>query len=300
MRGLRTACLGNHGSTNALVSAESNKRSGSEAPWSFEIYEGSDLHLEFLQNRLKQTLDWIDALEMPPSSAALDVGCGVGILTAKLAGRGLRVTAIDSSSHMINLTRHRVNANGLSLEVTAAVGDVEHLDLPDMAFDLVTAIGLVGWMGSPSAGIGEMARVLRPGGSLIFTCGHPGGIKHFIEPTSNPLLAPLCRVGQRLLLRMGMKEPQPSPHRYSIRHLKRLTSSAGLDLIELRTVGFGPLTIFGRPLVPRAFGSKLNTTLQKLADNGMPAVRSAGMTCIILARRPAKLSMSPASLHSAR
>ena len=103
---------------------------------------------------------------------ALDVGCGPGALTALLVdhlGAGA-VAAIDPSTSFVSAVR----TGFPEVDVRSAVA--EHLPFADDVFDLALAQLVVHFMTDPVAGLIEMARVTRPGGTVA-TCvwDHAGG-----------------------------------------------------------------------------------------------------------------------------
>ncbi|HEV2873542.1 MAG TPA: methyltransferase domain-containing protein, partial [Thermoleophilaceae bacterium] len=93
---------------------------------------------------------------------ALDVGCGPGALTAELVALlgEARVTAVDPSVPFADACRRR--HPGVRVEVAAA----EALPFGDAAFDHALCQLVVNFMTDPPAGVGEMRRVARPGGTV--------------------------------------------------------------------------------------------------------------------------------------
>jgi SAM-dependent methyltransferase len=98
----------------------------------------------------------------PGCGAAIDVGCGDGLLASALAARCATVTGIDSDARMIALARDRARALG---NVTFLEGDFMAHPLPDESVDFACANTSVHHMGSAAA-ITKMASALRPGGRL--------------------------------------------------------------------------------------------------------------------------------------
>lgn len=91
----------------------------------------------------------------------LDVGCGEGRFCRILAKRGALLTGIDATEQMVRTARAR---DGAGAYVRAAA---ETLPFPGASFDLaVSYVALVDIAGYHEA-IGEMARVLRPGGHIV-------------------------------------------------------------------------------------------------------------------------------------
>ncbi|MBQ4278968.1 MAG: bifunctional demethylmenaquinone methyltransferase/2-methoxy-6-polyprenyl-1,4-benzoquinol methylase UbiE [Rikenellaceae bacterium] len=99
----------------------------------------------------------------------LDVATGTGDLALMLARRidGATVTGVDLSAQMLAVGRDKIAAKGLADRVRLVQGDAERLPFDDASFDAVTAaFGVRNFQDIP-AGIGEMARVLRPGGTML-------------------------------------------------------------------------------------------------------------------------------------
>jgi SAM-dependent methyltransferase len=92
----------------------------------------------------------------------IDVGCGPGVLTAELVGRlgAEAVTAVDPSAQFVEAAKARHPG------VTVAQAYAEDLPFADGAFDAAIAQLVVHFMADPVAGLAEMKRVTRPGGSV--------------------------------------------------------------------------------------------------------------------------------------
>lgn len=104
-------------------------------------------------------------LRLAPGQRALDVGCGPGALTAVLVaelGAGM-VSAVDPSESFVAAARERLPG------VDVRAGAAEALPWPDGSFDCAAAQLVVHFMADPVAGMAEMARVTRPGGTVAAT-----------------------------------------------------------------------------------------------------------------------------------
>jgi SAM-dependent methyltransferase len=95
------------------------------------------------------------------AAAVLDVGCGPGALTSELARRahGGRVAAVDPSESFVAACRSRVP------EADVRQAPAEALPFEDDAFDGALSQLVVNFMADPDAGVREMRRVIRPGGT---------------------------------------------------------------------------------------------------------------------------------------
>ena len=94
---------------------------------------------------------------------ALDVGCGPGALTGELVARlgAEAVAAVDPSEPFVDAARER--HPGVDVRRAAA----EELPFPDAEFDVALAQLVVHFMADPIGSLREMARVTRPGGSVV-------------------------------------------------------------------------------------------------------------------------------------
>jgi demethylmenaquinone methyltransferase/2-methoxy-6-polyprenyl-1,4-benzoquinol methylase len=110
----------------------------------------------------------VDRAEVGPGSDALDVCCGTGDLALALRrriGPDGRVVGSDFSEPMLELARRKSGEQGLAVEF----GWADALDLPygDASFDAITIGFGARNLADLDRGLGEMARVLRPGGRLV-------------------------------------------------------------------------------------------------------------------------------------
>jgi SAM-dependent methyltransferase len=97
-----------------------------------------------------------------PGARVLDVGTGPGHLIDRLLDRGLRVSGIDLDPAMIDRASRR-----LAGRADLTVADVAALPYPDASFDaVVTTLSMHHWTDA-GAGLAEIARVLRPGGTAL-------------------------------------------------------------------------------------------------------------------------------------
>jgi 2-polyprenyl-3-methyl-5-hydroxy-6-metoxy-1,4-benzoquinol methylase len=96
----------------------------------------------------------------------LEVGCGRGVGSEVILDRlgASRVTAFDLDESMVELARRRL----YDRPVSVSVGDVCEIGQPSGAVDTVVDFGIIHHVPSWQESIGEIARVLRPGGLLLF------------------------------------------------------------------------------------------------------------------------------------
>jgi len=101
-----------------------------------------------------------------PNLVVADIGTGTGILAIELARLGLRVIAIDHSARMLDAARNKT-ANEPALSIEFRHGEAGALPLSDGEVDAAFAHMVLHYLPSPSDAIAEMARIVRPGGTVV-------------------------------------------------------------------------------------------------------------------------------------
>jgi SAM-dependent methyltransferase len=101
----------------------------------------------------------------------VELGCGTAYFSAWLAKRGARPVGVDPTPAQLETARRLITETGIEFPLVEAPG--ENVPLPDASFDLVhSEHGAATWA-NPRKWIPEAARLLRPGGRLVFLHGTP-------------------------------------------------------------------------------------------------------------------------------
>ncbi len=100
----------------------------------------------------------------------LDLGCGVGRMSAFLASLGARMVAVDNAAGMLARCRARLGGTPAAL----AQGEASRLPIADASLDAGVCVGLLEHLpaGVRRAALGELARVVRPGGRLALVANN--------------------------------------------------------------------------------------------------------------------------------
>ncbi|OFZ18503.1 MAG: 3-demethylubiquinone-9 3-O-methyltransferase [Bdellovibrionales bacterium GWB1_55_8] len=114
--------------------------------------------------KLKFVLEEIHARFGPENVEILDLGCGAGFLANSLSEHGYNVTGVDRSPGSLEVARQQ----DLTRRVRYQVGDAYDLGFHSRSFDVVCAMDLLEHVEDPAHVVRECARVLSPGGVLIF------------------------------------------------------------------------------------------------------------------------------------
>lgn len=102
------------------------------------------------------------------AGCVLDAGTGTGRFAKYFAENGKKVLAMDTSESMLEITRSKFAESGLEQNLTLVHGDIEQIPLEDSSVDAITCIHVLVHFEKPDKAVKEFARVLKPGGCLVF------------------------------------------------------------------------------------------------------------------------------------
>ena len=115
----------------------------------------------WFRNALEQRLGLV-----PAGLQVLDAGCGGGLLAEQFAALGCAVTGIDQSVPTLEAARAHAQKSALSIRYLH--GTAEHLPFDTASFDVVCCCDVLEHVDLVDTVIAELARVLKPGGVLLF------------------------------------------------------------------------------------------------------------------------------------
>jgi trans-aconitate methyltransferase len=129
--------------------------------WDASLYGGNGRFVALLAGSL------VEALQPKAGERILDLGCGDGFLTQRIAESGATLVGVDSSPQMIAAATER------GVDARYASGEALHFD---QEFDAVFSNAALHWMRDQDAVLDGVYRALKPGGRFVAECGGQGNI----------------------------------------------------------------------------------------------------------------------------
>lgn len=106
-----------------------------------------------------------DMIKLHPGMKILDVGCGTGNFSIKLARKGCKVIGIDISEEMLDIARKKAKQKGLDIEFHNM--DIYNLSFQDNSFDAAFSMAAFEFIDRPLTALDEMLRVVKDKGQVL-------------------------------------------------------------------------------------------------------------------------------------
>ena len=197
----------------------------SDAGGYLDAYEDSSQNRSFIfQERRRIVFELFRGI----SGVVLDVGCGPAVYTDGLVQAGCTIYGVDISPEMIALAKRR-QFPGASF----SVGNVESLPFPSKMFDGILCVGVLEYLDRLDTAVGEMARVTKPGGSVVVTVPNGACGLNRLDSTLRHAIRGIHRWSQGRLFRSAITYPY-APKYWSPRVLERVLSKHGLHVEQRR------------------------------------------------------------------
>ena len=204
------------------------------------LHELNPLRLRYVQR----------AVELK-GAAALDVGCGGGILSEAMARAGARVLGIDLSQAVLDVAELHALEGKIEVEYKLIAAEQLAMQQP-AAFDLVTCMELLEHVPDPAAAVAALAALVKPGGDVVVS-----------TLNRKPLAFAVAIIGAEYITRILPRGTHEYLKFIRPSELARWGREAGLELIDLTGITYNPLT--------RSFRLSSNTDINYLAHFKRPA-----------------------------
>ena len=136
-----------------------------------------------------QAFDYLQrVLNAPKDSTVLDVGCGIGAHSIRLAERGFSVLGVDFSESVLKMAAQNISSSGLQDSIRVQHENILSLSFADGTFDYILCWGVLMHIPDVERAISELERVLRKGGILVISEGNMLSLQSIIVRSVKMLL----------------------------------------------------------------------------------------------------------------
>ncbi len=175
-------------------------------------------------------LGWIDERCRLSGKQVVDIGCGGGLLSEAMSGKGATVIGVDLSDKALSVARLHLLESGLSV-------DYRKISAEDLAaeragcFDVVTCMEMLEHVPDPASTIAACAALVKPGGHVFFS-----------TINRNPKAYLLAVIGAEYVLRMLPKGTHDYAKFLKPSEILRWGRQVGLEADDLCGMSYNPLT----------------------------------------------------------
>jgi 2-polyprenyl-6-hydroxyphenyl methylase/3-demethylubiquinone-9 3-methyltransferase len=175
-------------------------------------------------------LNWIDDLAQLDGKTVIDVGCGGGILSEAMAGKGAEVTGIDLADKSLGVARLHLHESGANVRY-------EQISAEDMAarepaqYDVVTCMEMLEHVPDPASTINACTAMAKPGAWVFFS-----------TINRNPKAFLFAIVGAEYILNLLPKGTHDYEKLIKPSELTTAARNAGLVVDQMNGMTYNPLT----------------------------------------------------------
>jgi len=175
-------------------------------------------------------LEWIAGIASLEGKAALDVGCGGGILAEAMARHGARVKGIDLSDKALKVARFHLLESRLPVDYELCPAEMLAAREPG-GFDVVTCMEMLEHVPDPASTVRACAALARPGAQLFFS-----------TINRNPKAYVLAVFGAEYVLKLLPRGTHDYAKFVRPSELARYCRNAGLEVRDIIGMAYNPFT----------------------------------------------------------
>ena len=196
-------------------------------------------------------LQYIERAAPLAGRSVVDVGCGGGILSESMAGRGARVLGIDLARAVLDVAELHALQSGIAVDYREVAAETLAAERPG-EFDLATCMEMLEHVADPAASLAALAALVRPGGDIVVS-----------TLNRHPRAFAVAILGAEYVARVLPRGTHEYLKFIRPSELARWGRTAGLELCDLAGIGYNPLT--------RAFRLSADTRVNYLAHFRRPS-----------------------------
>ena len=175
-------------------------------------------------------LDYIDRLAGLGGKRVVDVGCGGGLLTEAMAGRGAHVTGIDMGKAPLKVAQLHQHESGYDIDYRQTTAEQLAAENAN-SYDIVTCLEMLEHVPDPAAAISACAKLLTDDGTLFLS-----------TINRNPKAYLFAVIGAEYLLQLLPKGTHDYERFIKPSEMETWARAAGLQLTDLTGLSYNPLT----------------------------------------------------------
>lgn len=159
----------------------------------------------------------------------VDIGCGAGLLSEAMAAHGAEVLGIDLAPEVLEAARRHLAESTLKVEYRSVAAEALAAEKPG-AFDLVTCLEMLEHVPEPASVVAACAKLAKPGASVVFS-----------TINRNAKAYALAIVAAEYVLNLVARGTHEYAKLIRPSELDRWARTAGLEVLEIRGIGYNPL-----------------------------------------------------------
>ncbi len=175
-------------------------------------------------------LDYIDRIAPLSGKTVLDVGCGGGILSESMAGKGAQVTGIDLGEKPLQVAKLHLLESGKQVDYRKIAVEDFAAERP-ASFDVVTCMEMLEHVPDPQSIVRACAQLVRPGGHVFFS-----------TLNRNPKSYLLAIIGAEYVLNMLPRGTHDYAKFIKPSELAQFCRNAGLCVTDITGMSYNPLS----------------------------------------------------------
>lgn len=175
-------------------------------------------------------LDYIDRLASINGKTVLDVGCGGGILSESMAGKGAEVTGIDLGDKALQVAKLHLLESKAKVEYRKVAVEALAAEQPG-SFDVVTCMEMLEHVPDPAAVVAACATLVKPGGHVFFS-----------TLNRNPKSYLFAVIGAEYVLKLLPRGTHDYAKFIKPSELARFCRDTGLEVSDITGMSYNPLS----------------------------------------------------------